>query len=227
MPFTVQQTIIPLPPGPPTSWWKDAPGLVLLALIAIPVLLVGIGALLVLGVGYGVWSAGSRIILPIRQLLGYQPPPEPPPISEVHVVLFENEQLRLLITEQESGAVSREFELWFESWGYQEQQEYCPSLYLLQTIPEIPGLHGQIVSDLCREWSDGLFLQLIEPLPGQVPPATTWLVHLAFATQHWELVAEVGDYYLLPDAPDPEQQDLFVGVHSEWKRLQVRVQTPD
>ncbi|SDX46135.1 hypothetical protein [Hymenobacter psychrophilus] len=224
MPFTVQQTIIPPPPVPPTSWWKDASSSVLLVLMAIPVVIIGIGALLVLGIGYGVWSAGAKIILPIRKLFGYQPPPGPPPIPEVPVVLFQNEQLRLLTTEQESGAVSREFEIWWEAWDGLEDRGHFPGLYRLHTAPEIAGLHGQLVCELCREWSDGLFLQLIEPLPGQVPPATTWLIYLELATLRWHRVVETNDYYLHPNTPGLEQ-GAFEGLNPAGKKLELRVQT--
>ncbi|WP_147320716.1 hypothetical protein [Hymenobacter lapidiphilus] len=195
-----------------------------MTLVAILVVVLGVGVLLVLGIGYGVWSAGSKIILPIRKLFGYQPPPEPPPIPEVPVVLFQNEQLRLLITEQESGAVSREFERWFEAWDDLEDQGHFPGLYRLHTAPEIPGLHGQLVSDLCREWPAGLFLQLVEPHPGQEPAGTTWLIYLELATLRWHQVVETNDYYLHPDAVGLEH-GAFEGLNPAGNKLELRVQT--
>ncbi len=222
MPFTVQQTIILPPPGPPTSWWKDVPGLALMALIAIPVLLIGVGALVVMGIGYGIWNAGAKMILPIRKLFGYQPPPESPPVPEMPVVLFQNEQLRLLITDQESEAVSREFEQWFEAWDYLEDQGRFPGLYCLHTEPEIAGLHGQLVSDLCHECPAGLFLQLIAPQHGQEPAGTTWLIYLELATLRWHRVVETNDYYLHPEAAGLEQ-GTFEGLNPAGKKLELRV----
>lgn len=226
MPFTVHKTTIPPPPVPPTFWWKEAPSQVLIVLVAIPVMLVGAAALLIGGAGYGLWQAGAEIILSIRKQFGYQPPPEAPPVLPEPEVMFQNAQIRLLTTEQEWDAMGRDFEMWLEHWTDVEHQ--CGNfagLHRLQTEPEVVGLHGQLVSDLCREASEGLFLQLVEPRPGQNPAGTTWLVYLDFATLQWEQVTEVGEYYLLPAATETEP-GLFEGIRPGWEQLELRVQTP-
>ena len=225
MPFTVHKTTIPPPPVPPSFWWKEAPSLVLIVLVAIPVMLVGAAALLIGGAGYGLWQAGAEIILSIRKQFGYQPPPEAPPVPQEPEVMFQNAQIQLLTTWQEAEDISPEFDTWFEGWADLHGPVASPGLYHLQTEPEVPDLHSQLVSDLCREVPGGVFLQLVEPRPGQTPAGTTWLVYLEFATLHWEQVAETGDYYLLPNAPGAEP-GLFEGLSLTQGRLELRVQTP-
>ncbi|MFD2783964.1 hypothetical protein [Hymenobacter rubripertinctus] len=130
-----------------------------------------------------------------------------------------------MAADQDWDVEGPEFGAWLEQWGYLEEEEIVPSLYRLQTKPEVPGLHGQLVSDLCREWPEGIFLQLVESRPGQIPAATTWLVYLDFTTLQWERLTETADYYLLPNAAGAEH-GLFEGLSLTQGRLELRVQMP-
>ncbi|NVO84597.1 hypothetical protein [Hymenobacter terrestris] len=224
MPFTVQKTITPPPVFPGTTTWeyvKAAPLLVggvaaavLMGIVVLPILLV-----------LGTREKLAQLIRNGRQRLGYPSLPVPPPEVEEPAVLFRNGQLELIGIYQEREEVGAELLDLFNKWEeLASQEQYYPSLYLLQTIPEIPGLHGQIVSDLCREWSDGLFLQLVEPHPEQEPAGTTWLMYLELATLRWHRVVETNDYYLHPEASEPEH-GAFDGLNPAGEKLELRVQT--
>ncbi|SET31317.1 hypothetical protein [Hymenobacter actinosclerus] len=230
MQFEVQQTIIPPPVVPPTSFWEDvqavplvvgvAAAIVVMAILVVPILLVVVA-----------WENRLRLVGPVRRRLGYPPLPEPPPVAAEQTVLLRRGPLELLGIEQlepDREKLGPEFRAWLDQWEeLASQEQHYPGLHRLQTQPEIAGLHGQLVSDLAREWPGGMFLQFVEPRPGQTPASTTWLAYLEFATLRWERVAETHGYYLLPQhlesglAFNPE---LFRGVDSLGAELVLRVQ---
>ena len=221
--FIHEKTIVPPPVYPPTPWPEQVKNVLLLALIAVPVmvfLLVGV----VVGVVVMGREAGGKLLLRARQLLGHQPALVPPPEPEPPEEILRNAQVRLLLMGEDWEEYGPEFSAWYDLWAELEH-EYgnFPGFYRLHTEPEIPGLHGQLVSDLCRETPEGLFLQVLELRPGQEPAATSWLVFLEFATLGHQRVAETGDFYLLPHAEITP--GLFEGIRADGSRLVLQVQT--
>ncbi|MCA8830677.1 hypothetical protein [Hymenobacter pini] len=135
--------------------------------------------------------------------------------------IFCTPQLRLLTTEEDWETQGKEFRDWLDLWGELEHEfGRYPGLFRLHTEPEIPGLHQQLVSDLCRLDAAGVFLQLLEPRPNQQLAGTSWLVYLEFATRQWQRVAETGGFYLLPDAVGESYQ--FSGIQAGGSRLEVQ-----
>ncbi|AHJ98089.1 hypothetical protein [Hymenobacter swuensis] len=220
--FVREKTVVPPPVHPLTPWPEQLKNTLLLALMVVPVIVfLLVGA--VVGVVVMGREAGGKLLLRTRQLLGHQPAPVPPE-PELPEESFRNAQVRLLLTGEDWENYGPEFSAWYDLWAELEH-EYgnLPGFYRLHTEPEIPDLHGQLVSDLCRETPEGLFLQVLELRPGQEPAATSWLVFLEFATLRHQRVAETGDFYLLPHAE--ATPDRFEGIRADGSRLVLQVQT--
>lgn len=227
MQFEVQQTLIPPPVAPPTSLWEDVKALPLMVgfiVVAVPIALVVVPIAVLIVLLVAAWEkVQQQLIWPIRKWLGY-PLPVVPVVAEEPTVLLRHAQLELVGIQQEQEDMEPAFRELFHKWEETTlHEQYYPGLYRLHTRPEIPGLHGQLVGDLCREWPEGVFLQLVEAQPSQLPASTTWLVYLEFATLRWERVAEAHNYYLLADDSEPEP-GLFRGVDSLGATIELRVQ---
>lgn len=221
--FCVQQTLVPPPVHLPTPWLEQVRNWLLLALMVVPAMLFLLAGV-VIGVVVMGREAGEKLLLQIRQLLGHQPAPVPPPEPELPEEIFHNAQVRLLLIGEDWEDYGPEFSAWYDLWAELEHEfGNFPGLYRLHTEPEIPGLHGQLVSDLCRQMPDGLFLQVLELRLGQEPAATSWLVFLEFTMLHHQRVVEAGDFYLLPHAETTYGQ--FEGIRADGSRLELRVQT--
>lgn len=131
--------------------------------------------------------------------------------------LFSKEQLTLssvdVDLEEEVGEA-------FSEWYLDALGPYSPGISRLITTPEIPGLHGQLVGALCREWPDGIFLQLFEPTINQSSAGTSWLVYLEFATLSLHKLEEVGGFYL---SADYAEHGLFNGQDADGAVMQFQV----
>lgn len=198
--FTIQKCIQLPVPQPPTPWPEHVKNGVLLVLFIAPLLLLLAVAGVVAGACYLLWEACQKGWLSLRRTLGYQPPQPPLPEPEQPKELLVNDHIRLLTTEEDWEAQDREFSEWVDLWGELEHEfGHYPGLFRLHSEPEILGLHGQLITDLCRPDAVGVFLQLLEPRAGQQPAGTSWLVYLEFATGQWQRVTETDDFYLLPE----------------------------
>ncbi|GAB3222443.1 hypothetical protein GCM10027346_00230 [Hymenobacter seoulensis] len=182
-------------------------------------LVVGIPVLLVVGtigvlVGAGVW-----LLEGFKQVLGLPKSTTPPSATKPppqHV--FTTAQLNL-----SSMAVDLEDEVGeaFSEWNYDVLGPYSPGVRRLITTPEIPGLHSQLVGALCREWPDGIFLQLFEPTFNQPSAGTSWLVYLELATLSLHKLEEVGGFYL---SAKYTEHGLFEGKDANGAAVQFRVE---
>ncbi|RSK50237.1 hypothetical protein [Hymenobacter rigui] len=210
-------------PHPPTRWPEHVKNGLLLVVVIAPLLLLLVVAGVVAGAGYLMWDARQKAWLALRRTLGYQPPPPPLPEPEQPKELLVNDQLRLLTTEADWETNGPEFREWLYLWGELEDEfGRYPSLFCLHTEPEISGLHGQLITDLCRTDAAGVFLQLLEPRPGQQPAGTSWLGYLEFATRQWQYVTETSDFYLLPEEAGGPYN--FSGIQVGGGRLTLQAQ---
>ncbi|GAB3294860.1 hypothetical protein [Hymenobacter tenuis] len=195
----------------------------LMLVCTVPVLVLFISAGLVAGLMSVVWEAKNKLVGFCQHLLGQMPialePVAPPEVEE----LFHNEFVHLWLENLDEDGLDQEFTNWREQWDELEFQGHSPLTGRLLTKPEVVGLHGQLASTLCREGANGVFMQLLEPLPGQVPPATSWLVHLEFASLKWQCLAETKEFYLLPnETADPS---IFKGVNTYSGEVEIQVET--
>ncbi|GAB2787424.1 hypothetical protein GCM10027175_27480 [Hymenobacter latericoloratus] len=134
--------------------------------------------------------------------------------------LFNNEQFKLSIVDLDLD-LEEEVGVDFSDWCYDTLGAYSPGVSRLLTTPEISGLHGQLVGTLCREWPDGIFLQLFEPTIRQPSTGTSWLVYLEFATLRWNKLEEVGGFYL---SANYAEHGLFDGQDADGVVIQFRVE---
>lgn len=88
-----------------------------------------------------------------------------------------------------------------EAWSELVDEEHG-FYYLLRTTPELPGLHGQLVTNFRYAWHGGLLLQLLQAAPDASAP-TSFLVLVDPPNLSWERIEEVGMFslYRRPEFP--------------------------
>lgn len=165
-------------------------GVVLLLLVLSPLLLVLAAVLLMLMAVAGLYHA-------LHNWLG-KPAPEPVPRPAPPVCVLDKPTLRIELMDDDADW-SPELQQLYENWDGTGDENW---LSLATTTPELPGVHGRLVTAFSYPWHGGLLLQVVEAAAGEAA-VTSWLGWADPATHTWQRLVEVGEFglYHSPEAP--------------------------
>ena len=214
MEWRVSKQFIPRPSA--AVGLSSLPGTILLLLLVLPLLLAG--ALVVAVVLAG--AALYRLIW--RGLGGRAQQPDPASAAATAPVrILDTPTLVVELLEPDAHPLPPALAALHEAWWEQVDADSHGYYYQLRSTPELPGLHGQLVSSFQYAWQGGLLLQVLQPAT-DAQPMTSFLVRVEPAGASWEKVAEVGPFnvYRHPDFP----ADYLEGWNQQLGRLQLRLE---
>lgn len=119
--------------------------------------------------------------------------------ANMNLLLVSNSHVSIALVEDETDA---QYRVASDVWSAKVFDDLT-AVYRASTTPEIPGLHGQFITNFIKETDKGAFLQLVEYNPHRADHISSRLIFLQYSNLSITSVSNIGPYQLLEDKHNP------------------------